>query len=59
MAHNWTAGANTPSMALHSQVSMSKIPESKPRLWIRIGSGFNDFVDPGSRGRKKKKKCTF
>jgi hypothetical protein len=38
-------------------------------LWIRIGSGFRDFVDPdpywesGSRGKKPKKfqwkKCTF
>jgi hypothetical protein len=35
----------------------------KPGLWIRIGSGFSDFVDPdpywesgsGSRGKKMKK----
>jgi hypothetical protein len=43
----------------------------KAGLWIRIGSGFSDFVDPdpywesgsGSRGKKIKKfqwkKCTF
>jgi hypothetical protein len=35
--------------------------KKKPGLWIRIGSGFSDFVDPdpywesGSRGKKIKK----
>jgi hypothetical protein len=37
----------------------------KAGLWIRIGSGFNDFVDPdpvwesGSRGKKMNKNKYF
>jgi hypothetical protein len=28
-------------------------------LWIRIGSGFNDFVDPDPRARKLRTISTF
>jgi hypothetical protein len=39
----------------HCLFPHSKRRPLKSGLWIRIGSGFNDFVDPDPEGKKKKK----
>jgi hypothetical protein len=56
----WLAKHNIQVLSHHRYSPNIADADFVPRLWIRIGSGFSDFVDPdpywesGSKGKKMK-----